>query len=209
MFSSETNGIIPKTGIPKALGELHMMPVISEPHDFSVSADHRSHASDIKAKNGASEVKLTVKHIGKPEAAHSLSVEDAVTVVLPQFEKVNVETGVLETPKVPFEKSVDETESNGSKNISQGGGEDPDVHIARENISKSGTESDQEPKPHSDADDSSTTESRGFTSKISRMYIKQMARVAVFKEDWRQMEEASAPRPNDEDYEPEVVTWTK
>lgn len=209
MFSSETNGIIPKTGIPKALGELHMMPVISEPHDFSVSADHRSHASDIKAKNGASEVKLTVKHIGKPEAAHSLSVEDAVTVVLPQFEKVNVETGVLETPKVPFEKSVDETESNGSKNISQGVGEDPDVHIARENISKSGTESDQEPKPHSDADDSSTTESRGFTSKISRMYIKQMARVAVFKEDWRQMEEASAPRPNDEDYEPEVVTWTK
>lgn len=207
MFSSETNEILPKIGIPKALEELHVMPVISEPYDFSVTADQRNHASDIIAKNGASEVKLTVNNIGTPEFAQSLSVEGVVTVVLTK--KVNVETGVLETPKEPFEKSIDETELNGSKKITQDVVDVPDVHSATENISKSVPESDQEPKPDSDADDSSTTGSHGFTSKISRMYIKQMARVAVFKEDWRQMEEASAPRPNDEDYEPEVVTWTK
>jgi hypothetical protein len=210
MFSSETKGIDLKLGIAKVSDQPHVMPVINAPHDIRVSADNRSPISEVEQKNGSPEVPLTVEHIGAPNAAQNLLVEDAVgTVVLTQSEKVNIETGVLETPEVPIEKSIDEGQSIESTKFSQDVGEVIDAQSTTENVSKSIPDSDQDPKAHSTADNSSAAKSQGIRDRISRMYAKQMARVAVFKEDWRQMEEASAPRPDDEDYEPNVVTIEK
>ena len=209
MFSSETKGTDLKVGIPKALDQLDVMPVINAPYDVRVSTGSSSPISNIDANNGNPEFQLTDEHIRVPKAAESKSVEDAVGVVPTQSEKVNIGTGVIETPEVPIEKSVDEAQSLGSTKISQEIGKVTDVQSTTENISKSIPESDQDPKPDQNTDDSSAAESQGFAGRITRMYMKQMARVAVFKEDWRQMEEASAPRADDEDYEPDVVTIEK
>jgi hypothetical protein len=209
MFSSETEGTALKLGIPKAFDQSHVIPVINAPHDINVSADKCSPISEVEAKNGTPEVQLMAEYIGAPKAAQNLEVEDAFgTVFLTQSEKVK-QTGVLETPEVPIDKSIGEAQSIERISVRNNTGEVTDVESSAEKASKSIPDPDQNHKPHHTADNSSATESIGLRGRISRMYTKQMARVAVFKEDWRQMEEASAPRPDDDDYEPDVVTIEK
>ena len=210
VFSSETKGIEENAGLRKALDQQqHAMAVLNTPYVVKVTADNQSLISELEVKNEVPVIQQMDGSILAASIAQSPLIEEAAAGIT-QPGKITLETSVLEIPVVPIEKSTDVAQSDADSNITRHEtGEVTDVQSASENVSKSTSECDREDsESHRNADNSSSAES-DFKKSIRQMYTKQMARVAVFRADWKQMEEASSPRDDDADYVADVVTLQK